>query len=314
MMARLENAVDVTVAIVNWNTREELRECLSSALRHYRDFNFEIVVVDNASADGSAEMVRREFPGVNLIENRENKGFAVANNQIMREANGRYVLLLNSDTVTVDNSVKLLIDYADQHPQAGIVGGRLLNRDGSFQASYARFPSLWTEFLLTTGLGRRFIQPSYPSYGEARDPCRADWVGGAFLLARREAIHEVGMLDEAFFMYSEETDWCYRMQKKGWEVHHLPPAKVIHLLGASSAKSEEPLLRRLVLSRVKFYTKHNNRLMSLFYRTFLASAHLVKAAFWQARSLLRRGTAAEEARRMSRLNLNISRLAMRWDS
>ncbi len=314
MIKALQETVDVTVAIVNWNTRDELRECIASALRHYRDFTYEIVVVDNASADGSAEMVRREFPEVRLIENRENAGFAVANNQIMREAKGRHILLLNSDTITVDNSVKLLIDYADQHPRAGIVGGRLLNRDGSFQASHARFPSLWTEFLLTTGLGKRFIQPSYPSYGEVEEPCQADWVGGAFLLARSEAIDEVGMLDEAFFMYSEETDWCYRMKKKGWEVHHLPPAKVVHLLGASSAKSEEPLLRRLVLSRVKFYSKHNNALLSMVYRAFLASAHLVKAAIWQVRCLLGRGSKADEARRLSRLNLNIAKLAMGWNS
>lgn len=302
--------VDVTVAVVNWNTLEELRDCLASALEHYQDFRYEIVVVDNASHDGSPDMVREEFPQVRLIANTDNVGFARANNQIIDDSSGRYLLLLNSDTITVDNSVKTMVDYMDAHPEVGIVGGMLRNRDGSFQASHARFPSLRTEFLLATGLGRRFYLKSFPSYGEEASACKADWVGGAFLMARRAAVDQVGGLDEDFFMYSEETEWCYRMRKSGWEVHHLPAAKVIHLLGVSSAKSSEPLARRLVEGRLKFYSKHHSAPMAWTFRFFLFASNFARAVLWSVRRALSRGDAAAEAAERSRIYYNISRLAL----
>lgn len=307
------DSVDVTVAVVNWNTKDELRECLASVIAHYTGFTYEIVVVDNASEDGSPEMVREAFPQVRLIANRENVGFARANNQVLNDCRGRYVLLLNSDTVTFDNSVKRLVDHLDAHPRVGIAGGRLINRDQTFQASHARFPSIGTELLLVTGLGRRLYRGFFPSYGEVDRPCRADWVGGAFLMARREAIEAVGGLDEAFFMYSEETDWCYRMHKAGWEVHHVPDAVVIHLLGVSSAKSSEPLARRLVEGRLRFYAKHHGFLMQGIFRFLLFAGYLAKGSLWFLRRLIG-GSGADEAGRKSRTCFQISKRALGFGS
>ncbi len=166
-------------------------------------------------------MVRARFPGVRLIENSENVGFARANNQAIALAQGRYVLLLNSDTVVPDGALASLIAFAEGHPEAGVVGARLLNPDGSFQAGPNRFPTLLSTVLGAWGVVQYLTRNSYyPSLGpeHSREAQQCDWVGGACLLARRSAIDQVGLLDEQFFMNSEEVDWCFRMKQHGWQV------------------------------------------------------------------------------------------------
>jgi N-acetylglucosaminyl-diphospho-decaprenol L-rhamnosyltransferase len=250
--------VDVSVIIVNWNTRDLLVQCLLSLYDTADDLDFEVIVVDNASADGSAEIVCREFPQVRLIQNAENVGFARANNQAMAVSQGRYVLLFNSDAIATPGAIQSLVSLADAELRAGIVGAQLLNPDGSFQASHTPFPTLWQEFLILAGLGRLLRGRWYPSRGpeEDKSPQVVDYVEGACMLVRREAFEDVGGLDEAYFMYAEEVDWCYAMREKGWQVWYQSAAKVIHLGGGSSQNRRPQREADLYRSRVRFFRKY----------------------------------------------------------
>jgi len=249
---------DLSIVIVNWNTRNLLAQCLGSVYDTVSDLDFEIIVVDNASTDGSVEMVRERFLQVRLIQNTENVGFARANNQAIALSRGRYMLLFNSDAIATLGAIQALVVLADVEPRAGIVGARLLNPDGSFQASHTPFPTLWQEFLILTGLGRLSRGRWYPSRGPEEDkgPQVVDYVGGACLLVRRQAVEEVGGLDEGYFMYAEEVDWCYRMKQAGWQVWYQPAAKVIHLGGGSSQNRRPQREAGLYRSRVRFFRKH----------------------------------------------------------
>ena len=254
-----QSANDLSVIIVNWNTRDLLADCLRSIHDTVHDLEYEVFVVDNASTDGSVAMVREQFPAVHLIENSENVGFARANNQAIALATGRYVLLLNSDTVALSGSLQTMVAFADSHPRAGLVGARLLNRDGSFQAGRNEFPTLMSVVAEALGVANllygRALYPSY-SPAPAEEPALCDWVGGACLLARRSAIAEVGLLDDDFFLNSEEVDWCYRHTEAGWEVWYHPDAAIVHLGGASDARSSGQAKLRLWRGKLLFLRKH----------------------------------------------------------
>jgi N-acetylglucosaminyl-diphospho-decaprenol L-rhamnosyltransferase len=249
---------DVSVVIVNWNTRDLLVDCLEAIERTADDLDLEIIVVDNASSDGSQAMLAQRFPQVRLMANRENVGFAGANNQGLEMSNGRYALLLNSDAFATPGTFQSLIRLADTKPRAGIVGAQLLNPDGSFQASHTPFPNLRREFLILSGLGRMLYGRWYPSHSseEDRGPQMVDYVEGACILVRREAYEDVGGLDEGYFMYTEEVDWCYAMREKGWQVWYQPAAKVIHLGGGSSQGRRTQREADLYRSRVRFFRKY----------------------------------------------------------
>jgi N-acetylglucosaminyl-diphospho-decaprenol L-rhamnosyltransferase len=249
---------DVSIIVVNWNTRGLLADCLNSIKQTAGDLGIEIIVVDNASTDGSQEMVRQSFPQVRLIKNIENVGFARANNQAIEASQGRYVLLFNSDALAQPGALRAMVAYADGYPDIGIVGAQLLNGDGSFQASYTRFPTLWREFLILSGLGRLLFGPWYPSHGpdQSRAVTDADYVEGACMLARREAVEQVGGLDEGYFMYAEEVDWCFGMRRAGWRVVYLPQARIIHLGGGSSSKGSARREAMLYRGRVRFFRKN----------------------------------------------------------
>ncbi|MCP4362061.1 MAG: glycosyltransferase, partial [Chloroflexi bacterium] len=184
---------DVSIIIVNWNTRDLLVNCLNSIEQTAGDLKVETIVVDNVSTDGSPDMVRRQFPHVQLLENDSNVGFAGANNQGMALGQGRYLLLLNSDAFLKPDSLQTAVRFMDGHPEVGVCGAKLLNPDGTFQGSYADFPTLKSEFLMATGLGKRLINPYYPAPRpwlgeEARE---VDWIGGAFMLLRHEVFDKV---------------------------------------------------------------------------------------------------------------------------
>jgi len=254
--------LDLSAIIVNWNTRGLLSQCLRPVYETVGDLDFEVLVVDNASTDGSVEMVRREFPQVRLIENAENVGFARANNQAIHVSRGRYVLLLNSDTQVLPDSLSRTVQFMDGHPGVGIAGGRLLNSDGTFQASYTPFPTLWREFLILSGLGRLLIRETFPSYGPRieKGAHRIEgYMEGAYLIARQEAVEQAGGLDERIFMYAEDVDWCYRFHRAGWEVWYLPQATIIHHGGQSSRKRQGRMEAELYRSRVYFFRKHYGR-------------------------------------------------------
>jgi N-acetylglucosaminyl-diphospho-decaprenol L-rhamnosyltransferase len=249
---------DVSIVILNWNTRDLLVRCLSDVNQAIGGLDAEVLVVDNASSDGSQALVRERFPQVKLVANRENAGFAKGNNQGLTISNGRYALLLNSDAFASPGAIQAMVKLADSQPRAGIVGAQLINADGSFQASYTPFPNLWRELLILSGLGRLMYGRWYPSRGPEEDkgPQIVDYVEGACLLVRRKAFEEVGGLDEAYFMYAEEVDWCYTMRAKGWQVWYQPAAKVTHLGGGSSRNRPFQREADLYRSRVRFFRKH----------------------------------------------------------
>lgn len=249
---------DLSVIVVNWNTRRLLADCLTSVFETSAGLGLEVIVVDNASTDGSPAMVRERFPEVHLIVNTENAGFARANNQGAAAARGRYLLLLNSDAFPMPGALEVLVALADAQPQAGLVGAQLLNADGSFQASHTQFPNLWREFLILSGLGRLLFGYYYPSQGpeESRGPRIVDYVEGACLLIRTEAFQAVGGLDEGYFMYAEEVALCYAMREKGWRVWYQPAAKVIHMGGGSSQSRRVQREGDLYRGRVRFFRKY----------------------------------------------------------
>jgi len=245
------------VIVVSWNTRELLAECLASVVETASEVDVETIVVDNGSSDGSLEMVRERFPAVRLIANSDNVGFARANNQAIDASDAPYALMLNSDATLRPGALDRLLKCIAAAPRAGLVGAQLRNPDGAFQFSHARFPTLGREALILTGLGRVLRGPWYPSLGAEAEAgaCVVDWVGGACMLARREALHAVGGFDEGYFLYGEEVDLCYRLRRAGWEVWYEPAAVVSHR-GAGSARrlaTREALLYR---SRRRFFHKH----------------------------------------------------------
>lgn len=269
---------DISIIIINWNTRDLLAECLESLYQTISGTSFDIWVVDNASTDDSVPMVQAKFPEVQFILNRDNVGFARANNQAMAASQGRTMLLFNSDAVATPGAVASLLETIKAHPQAGIVGGRLLNPDGSFQASHSPFPNLWQEFLILSGLGRLLYGRWYPSRGpqEAKGPQPVDYVEGACLLVRREAFEQVGGLDEGYFMYAEEVDWCYSMRQAGWQVWYQPAARIIHYGGGSSRNRRTQREADLYRSRVRFFRKHYGNVAAMALKTLIYSLTAIK--------------------------------------
>jgi GT2 family glycosyltransferase len=237
--------MDISIIIVNWNTKDLLRKCIESIYKTIRDVCYEVIVVDNASLDGSVSMLQKAYPQVRIIQNEENRGFGAANNQAMHIMNGKYALLLNSDTVLTETAVKKLLVFLEMHSEAAMVCGQLLNADGSKQNSIASLPSLLT---LTTNMPMlEYLFPKrYPSKRyHYREPVEIDSGIGACLMVRKQAIDEVGMFDERYFFFFEETDWARQMKQAGWKVFHVPTANIYHLQGQSIGKN--------VRSRIEFY-------------------------------------------------------------
>lgn len=252
--------MDVSIVIVNWNTRDILRDCLLSVYEQTKTVNFEVLVVDNASGDGSPEMVAEEFPQVILLANAENVGFAAANNQGIAVSKGRYVLLLNSDTVVLDGAIDKVVTFADGHPEAGVVGCRVLNPDRTLQPSCFMYPSIVNSLLESLYLNKLF--PRNRFFGRAlmgwwdRDDVRdVEVVTGCFMFVRREAIEDVGVMDDRYFMYAEETDWCYRFSKAGWRNLFTPAAEIVHLGGQSTAQRRGEMIVQLRLGVLIFVRK-----------------------------------------------------------
>ncbi|MGQ0601232.1 MAG: glycosyltransferase family 2 protein [Anaerolineales bacterium] len=250
--------LDLSVIIVNWNTRELLIECLTALARNIGTLSAEVIVVDNASTDGSREFVLQRFPAIRWLTNQENVGFARANNQGAALAQGRYLLLLNTDAFLQVDALTAMLRLAQSRPRAGLVGAHLLNADKTFQAGHSPFPTLWQEFLILSGMGRLIFGRHFPSRGPQndREPRSVDYVEGACMLIRREAYAQAGGLDEGYFMYAEEVDLCYTLRQYKWEVWYAPEAYVIHLGGASSRIRRPEREGDLYTSRVRFFRKH----------------------------------------------------------
>jgi GT2 family glycosyltransferase len=257
--------LDVSILVVNWNGRDLLSRCLQCVEATIKNVNYETIVVDNASTDGSQEMVEKQFPKVKLIQNTGNVGFATANNQAMEVAQGRYVLLLNSDAFVKDGTIDTMVAFMDKHPEAGMSACKLLYEDGTVQPSCFLFPTLETEFYIAVGLEKLF--PNSPTFGkymmrgwDHNDMREVDVILGAFMLVRREAIEQVGMMDPSYFMYSEEVDWCYRFKASGWKIYATPETEAVHIWGGTSQQVRAEMLVHLYRSRVLFFRKHYGKL------------------------------------------------------
>jgi GT2 family glycosyltransferase len=268
--------IDISIVLVSWNTRELLLACLDSLPDAVGTLCADVWVVDNGSTVGSAAAVRAWRPieadlPIHMIENERNVGFAAANNQAISASAGRYVLLLNSDTIARPGSIERLVRFADERPKAGLVGAMLLNPDGSYQGSFADFPSLHSELLSASGLGERLFGRWYPNYGpsHAQAARQVDYIQGACMLARRAAVEQIGLLDEAYFMYNEETDWCLRMRRAGWESWYAPNARIVHYGGQSTKQVRHAMVQALYRSKVRFFRKHHG----------VVSASILQAGF-----------------------------------
>jgi len=247
---------DLTIIIVNWNTRELLLNCIESFYRTVKGLTSEIFVVDNGSSDGSADSVRRTFPEIELIQNERNLGFARANNEALGKRKGRYALLLNTDVILTPGAVETLVKFMDRNPSVGIAGGQLVNGDGSKQNSFDNFPSITAE-ALNKSLLRILFPRRYPSKRvNYSAPIKVQSVIGACMIVRSRAIEEVGLLDEDYFFFLEETDWCYRMRRGKWRVCHVPQAKVIHLQGRTADLVKDRAKIEYYRSLYLFFKKH----------------------------------------------------------
>ena len=225
--------MDLTISIVSWNIKDLLKQCLKSVFENTKGISYEVFVSDNGSTDGTIEMIKQDFPQVKLIENGANIGFTKANNKVIRKAQGRYVILLNSDTVVTPGSLEALVKFMDEHPDAGAVGPKLEYPDGSFQPSCRAFPTLETEFYKMLFLDQLFSKSkrfgkhmmSFWNHGDMRE---VDQPMGAALLVRRDVIDKVGLMDENIIFWFDEVDWCKRIKDAGWKIYFTPESKIYH--------------------------------------------------------------------------------------
>ena len=230
---------DVSIIIISFNTRDLLRQCLTSVLEVASSIRHEILVVENASRDGSAEMVKAEFPDVQLILSDVNLGFGNANNVALAQARGRYFVLLNSDAFLAPGALELAVQHMDQHPDCGLGGALLVGRDGAWQPSARTFHSVIGDAIVLTGLSGKFPKSRLfgrfdRTWANPNDPAPVDWVPGAFSIVRPEALHKIGRFDPAFFLYYEEVDLCRRLNRAGYKVWYWPDIIVTHIGGESS--------------------------------------------------------------------------------
>jgi GT2 family glycosyltransferase len=251
---------DVSVIVVSYNTRDLTAACLHSVLSESADIACELIVVDNASSDGSAEMVAAEFPDVHLIANTENVGFAKANNQAFQLARGRYLLLLNPDTLVVNDAIARTVEFADSMTGAGVIGCRVLWPDGEQSRSLYRFRRL-RDVALNLFVPNRLTKGS-SLLGGARyagiDLDRVqdvEVVAGCFMLVRSEILDQVGGMDEDFFMYGEESEWCFRIRKAGWSVLYFPGARIVHLGGQSTKQKKSEMNLAMARGQLLFLEK-----------------------------------------------------------
>jgi N-acetylglucosaminyl-diphospho-decaprenol L-rhamnosyltransferase len=273
----------LSIIIVSWNTTSFLENCLASISANPPTSPFENWVVDNASTDDSPRIVRERFPQVHLIENRENVGFARANNQAIRRCAGKYVLLLNPDTLVKSGALQALMDFLDKHPEAGAVGARIINSDGSLQIASHPRPTLSREIWRLLHLDALFPYAVYPpSKWRTNQPQEVDVLIGACLLLRKEVLDQVGFLDEDYFMYSEEVDLCYRIQRAGWHLFWIPEAEVVHFGGQSTQQVATEMFLNLYRSKFKFFRKNYGWLAAQIYKLILmiaAFSRLILAPF-----------------------------------
>lgn len=300
-----DHSARVAIVTVSYNTCALLRQCLESATN--AEMPTHVVVVDNASHDGSVEMVRREFPQVAVLANETNRGFAAGTNQGIRHALAAttpsdYVLLLNPDAFLRPGALHAMVTFMDDHPRVACVGARLFYPDGSHQEGAWHFPTLWMAFFDLFPprgplLGRLYASPLNGRYREERGakPFPIDHPLGAAMLLRRAALDDVGLLDESYWMYAEEVDWCYRCRGRGWAIWQVPQAEVVHVAGASAQQFKSRSFVALHKSRFQFFAKHRDARFLMWYR-WIVRLGMIRAVLLTWRNWLRGGITADELR------------------
>ena len=271
----------LSVVIVSYNVRNYLEQCLQSVQRALEGIEGEVFVVDNHSDDDSVVTVREKYPWVRLIENQENLGFSKANNQAIRQSQADYVLLLNPDTVVVEDTLRGVLTFMDEHPKAGGAGVMMCYEDGSRAPESRRaLPTPWVAALKMLGFTKRY----YMSHLPWDQPCRIEVISGAFCLLRHEALKTIGLLDEDFFMYGEDIDLSYRLLKGGWENWYLPYS-IIHYKGKSTQKSDYRYVHVFYQAMLIFFQKHYSHLsmvytvpvkMAIYFRAFIALTDILR--------------------------------------
>lgn len=254
--------MDLSVLIVNYNTCRLTLDCLRSVFDSETDYSFEVIVVDNASRDDSVQRITEQYPQVRMIANQENTGFAKANNQALEVAAGRYILLLNSDTIVQPETLQTMVAFMDEHPKVGASGCKVILPDGSLDKACRRgFPTPSASFYYAFGFSKLF--PDKPRFNQYQlgylDPNESyaiDCLVGAFMLVRRETLQQVGGLDETFFMYGEDVDWCYRIKQAGWDIWYHPATYIVHYKGASSRRKPFKIIYEFHHSMWIFHRKH----------------------------------------------------------
>jgi GT2 family glycosyltransferase len=285
--------MDVSIIIVAWNVRELLHNCLKSVYEQTRGIKFEVIYVDNASKDGSVEMVRKEFPKVKILQNNKNEGFIKANNQGIKIANGKYILLLNSDTLILNNAIAKTVKFADEHHESALVGCKVLSADRTLRRTCFMYPSILNMFLSATYVSKIFPQNKFfarerMTWWDFNDTREVETVSGCFSLVRRKAIEQVGLMDEIYFVYGDDPDWCYRFRKNGWKVLFTPDAEIIHYGGQNTKCMSEQFLLQLYGSKLIFIKQHRSKLAFPFACFLTALFFFLRIPYWLIKALLHR--------------------------
>lgn len=257
--------IDISIIIVSWNAKDFVDKCLTSIYDNPTACTIETIVVDNASTDGVPDMVKEKYPQVCLIQNAENLGFAKANNIGIENSKGKYLCLINSDAVVLDNCLDLMVNFMNDHPQIGVLGPKVLNSDGSLQPSCREFPTFWKNLCRAFALDKLFpkskIFGGYYMMNWSHDTVKEiDYLSGCFMMVRRSAIDQTGLLDINFFFYAEDMDWCKRFWETGWQVIYFPKAKAIHHGGSSSDRNPIDYYIQLTNANLTYYSKHHGNI------------------------------------------------------
>ncbi|MFY0518412.1 glycosyltransferase family 2 protein [Lysinibacillus sp. UGB7] len=257
--------MDLSIVIVNFNTKKLTLDCIRSIYDSNMEHEFEIIVVDNHSFDESVDAIKSKYPKIKVIENKENIGFSKANNQAILESIGRYVLLLNSDTIVMQNTLTYIINFMDDHKEAGGSGCKVLLPNGTLdKACHRGFPTPEASLYYMLGLAKRFpynrkFNSYHKSYLNMDETHEIDCLVGAFMMVRRETIEEIGLLDENFFMYGEDIDWCYRIKEANWKIYYNPTVSIVHYKGASSRKKPFKIVYEFHRAMYLFHKKHYSK-------------------------------------------------------
>ncbi|MGA8765331.1 MAG: glycosyltransferase family 2 protein [Candidatus Sulfotelmatobacter sp.] len=295
--------MDISIIIVGWNSRHYLEECLDSLSVAPPSRSVEIIVVDNASTDGSADLVEAKFPHVKLIRSGENLGFAKANNLAIQESRGRYIGLVNPDVEVLPGCLDALADYLDQNPGVGNVGPRVLNSDRTLQSSCRQFPTLWNNFCSATGLAsalpsNRLFSGEHMLFFPHDRTMPVDVLVGCFWMLRADAVKDIGLLDESFFMYGEDVDWCKRCWQAGWKIVFLPGAEAIHHRGTSAAAQPVWSAVEQQRSLVRYWSKHHGLYGRLGIQSILFCHHVLRYLFGTASGFLGASRHADSGNRV----------------